>query len=199
SARQGGDAERTGTVVHGLVVGRRRDGDAVRGERLRRSLLPHGPGQRHRQPDPARDQAVREPAHRAHDERAHRRRRHRHHPQGDQHGPGGRQAARDDVPYRERPADGGRSPRPPGARPHAPLRERVMQRALLLLVFLALPAFAAEVAGVQVDERAKVESSDLVLNGAGLRTKYFLSIYVAGLYLTEKKTSPADVLALPGA
>jgi len=74
-----------------------------------------------------------------------------------------------------------------------------MHRALLLLVFLALPAFAAEVAGVQVDERAKVESSDLVLNGAGLRTKYFLSIYVAGLYLTEKKTSPADVLALPGA
>ena len=74
-----------------------------------------------------------------------------------------------------------------------------MQRALLLLAFLALPALAAEVAGVQVDDRSKVDSSELVLNGAGLRTKYFLNIYVAGLYLTEKKTSPADILALPGA
>ena len=74
-----------------------------------------------------------------------------------------------------------------------------MRRGPLILLFLALPALAAEVAGVGVDDRTRVESSDLVLNGAGLRTKYFLNIYVAGLYLTEKKATPADVLALPGA
>ena len=39
------------------------------------AFLPDRAGQRHRQPDPAGDQAVREPAHRAHDGRAHRRRR----------------------------------------------------------------------------------------------------------------------------
>jgi hypothetical protein len=74
-----------------------------------------------------------------------------------------------------------------------------MRGAVLLLALLAAPALAAEVAGVKVDDRARVEASDLVLNGAGLRTKYFLNIYVAGLYLTEKKSIPADILALPGA
>jgi len=74
-----------------------------------------------------------------------------------------------------------------------------MRTALALLALFAAPAIAAEVAGVKVDDRAKVESSDLVLNGAGLRTKYFLNVYVAGLYLTEKKATPVDILALPGA
>ena len=69
------DADRSGPVVHGFVVGRGRDGHAVRGQRLRRALLPDRAGQRHRQPDPAGDQAVRQPAHRAHHVRAHRRRR----------------------------------------------------------------------------------------------------------------------------
>ncbi len=74
-----------------------------------------------------------------------------------------------------------------------------MRGTLLVLALLAAPALAAEVAGVRVDDRARVEATDLVLNGAGLRTKYFLNVYVAGLYLTEKKAGGADVLALTGA
>jgi len=74
-----------------------------------------------------------------------------------------------------------------------------MRAGLLLVAFLAAPALAAEVAGVKVDERIKLESSELVLNGAGLRTKSFFKVYVAGLYLAAKKTSADDVLALPGA
>jgi len=74
-----------------------------------------------------------------------------------------------------------------------------MLRALFLLALLAAPALAAEVAGVRVDDRIKLDSGELVLNGAGLRTKYFLNLYVSGLYLTEKKTSAGEVLALPGA
>jgi len=74
-----------------------------------------------------------------------------------------------------------------------------MRRALLVVALLAAPALAAEVAGVKVDDRARVDASELVLNGAGLRTKYFLNVYVAGLYLVEKKVTPADILALPGA
>jgi chalcone isomerase-like protein len=69
----------------------------------------------------------------------------------------------------------------------------------LLLALLAVPAPAAEVAGVQVEDRIKLEMSDLVLNGAGLRTKAFFKVYVAGLYLAEKRTSADGVLALPGA
>jgi len=74
-----------------------------------------------------------------------------------------------------------------------------MRRALMVVALLAAPALAAEVAGVKVDDRARVDASELVLNGAGLRTKYFLNVYVAGLYLVEKKVTPADILALPGA
>jgi chalcone isomerase-like protein len=74
-----------------------------------------------------------------------------------------------------------------------------MRSAALLLALLAAPSLAAEVAGVKVDDRAKVDASELVLNGAGLRTKFFLKIYVSGLYLTEKRTNAGEVLALPGA
>ena len=74
-----------------------------------------------------------------------------------------------------------------------------MRGALLFLAFAAAPAVAAEVAGIKVDERVKLESVELVLNGAGLRTKAFFKVYVAGLYLAEKRTSAAEVLALPGA
>ena len=65
---------RPGAVVHGLVVGGRGNGDAVRGGGLRRAFLPDRAGQRDRQPDPAGHQDLRQSAHGAHDERAHRRR-----------------------------------------------------------------------------------------------------------------------------
>jgi chalcone isomerase-like protein len=70
---------------------------------------------------------------------------------------------------------------------------------LLALVLVVAEALAVEVAGVKVDERIKLGAGELVLNGAGLRTKAFFKVYVAGLYLAEKRTSAADVLALPGA
>ena len=73
-ARQGRDADGPGPVVHGQLVGGGRDGHAVRGVGLRRPLLPDRAGQRHRQPDPAGHQDLRQSAHRAHDERARRRR-----------------------------------------------------------------------------------------------------------------------------
>jgi len=74
-----------------------------------------------------------------------------------------------------------------------------MRASLVLLALLAAPALAAEVAGVKVEDRVKLGSGELVLNGAGLRTKAFFKVYVAGLYLAEKKTSASEVLALPGA
>ena len=68
----------------------------------------------------------------------------------------------------------------------------------VLLVPLSVGAGAAEIAGIRLDERAKVGESELVLNGAGLRKRVLFKVYVAGLYLAEKRKSPAEVLALPG-
>jgi hypothetical protein len=59
-------------------------------------------------------------------------------------------------------------------------------------------AQAAEVAGVKLEDNARVANKDLKLNGAGIRTKAIFKVYVAGLYLTEKKTSVPEILAMPG-
>ena len=114
-----------GAVVHGLVVGRGRDGDALRGGRIRRALLPHRPGQHHRQPHPAEHQDLREPAHRAHHGRARGRRRLGPAPQGDDPRRRRRCAARDDASHRERQAHRSGSAGPPRVRADEALRERL--------------------------------------------------------------------------
>ena len=60
---------------------------------------------------------------------------------------------------------------------------------------VAAGAFAAEVAGVKIDDKATVAGQELVLNGAGLRTKVFLKIYVGSLYVPAKAADLAGVLA----
>lgn len=74
--------------------------------------------------------------------------------------------------------------------------------AIALLLASAAPgaAHAAEVAGVKLDDKVRIapSSPELVLNGAGIRTRFFVKVYVGALYLPEKKTAAADVLALGG-
>ena len=72
----------------------------------------------------------------------------------------------------------------------------MMRRTLLLglLLAIALPAWSAEVAGVKVDDRTNVGGQDLVLNGAGVRTRAIFKVYVAGLYLPAKAADLAGVL-----
>ncbi len=70
--------------------------------------------------------------------------------------------------------------------------------ALIVCMLLAQVAQAAEVAGVKLEDKARIGSSDLVLNGAGLRTRLFFKVYVGALYLPEKKSDPAQILASTG-
>ena len=74
-----------------------------------------------------------------------------------------------------------------------------MNRLILLLMLCAQLALAAEVAGVKVDERVKLGSSELQLNGSGVRTRLIFKVYVGALYLPERKSGAAEVLALRGA
>ncbi|MFL6707665.1 MAG: chalcone isomerase family protein [Massilia sp.] len=67
-----------------------------------------------------------------------------------------------------------------------------------LALTMAHGAQAVEVNGIKFDDTAKVAGKELVLNGAGLRTKVIFKVYAAGLYLTEKKTTVADVLRQEG-
>jgi Chalcone isomerase-like len=77
-----------------------------------------------------------------------------------------------------------------------------INRAIAPLAGLALACMvlAAEVAGVKLEDKITIapNAPELVLNGAGVRTRLVIKVYVARLYLTEKKTAAADVLALGG-
>lgn len=66
-------------------------------------------------------------------------------------------------------------------------------------LMLAPAAFALDLAGVKIDETAKVGNQDLKLNGAGIRYKVIFKVYTAALYLAEKKTTVPDVMAASGA
>ena len=56
-------------------------------------------------------------------------------------------------------------------------------------------ATAAEVGGVKLDDRASVAGQDLVLNGAGVRTRAIFKVYVGSLYLPARATSTSAALA----
>ena len=67
------------------------------------------------------------------------------------------------------------------------------------ILFIATLANAAEVGGVKLDDTVRVANQELKLNGAGIRYKAIFKVYVAALYLSEKKSTVPDVLAVPGA
>lgn len=67
--------------------------------------------------------------------------------------------------------------------------------AVVLAALLAAPGLqAAEVAGVKIDQQVRVGHSELVLNGAGLRSKFFIKVYIGALYVTEKAATPAGLI-----
>jgi hypothetical protein len=71
--------------------------------------------------------------------------------------------------------------------------------ALLALAALSLNiAQAVEVGGVKFDDKARVGSSDLIANGAGLRKKAFFKVYALALYLPEKQGDAEVALSAKG-
>lgn len=56
-------------------------------------------------------------------------------------------------------------------------------------------ALAAEVGGVRLEDKVSVGGQEVVLNGAGVRTRVVFKVYVASLYLPQKASDPAAVLA----
>jgi hypothetical protein len=65
----------------------------------------------------------------------------------------------------------------------------------LLLLLFATPLWAAEVAGVKIDDKTRVGNAELSLTGAGLRKRVFFQVYAIGLYVQDRK---ADPISQPG-
>ena len=66
---------------------------------------------------------------------------------------------------------------------------------LALLLPLSFSAAAKEVSGVDVADTLKAAGTSLSLNGVGVRTKFFMDMYVAALYLPASGQSAADIIA----
>jgi len=77
-----------------------------------------------------------------------------------------------------------------------------MIRRTLLQAACCLPALATaqpvDVGGVKYAPTAQVAGSTLQLNGAGIRYKFVIKVYTAGLYLTAKAGTPEAVIAASG-
>ena len=72
-------------------------------------------------------------------------------------------------------------------------------RLLAFLLLVPLAAMAAEVAGVKLDDKTRIGSTELVLNGAGLRKRAFFQVYAMGVYVQQRSGNAATVVEQPGA
>lgn len=69
-----------------------------------------------------------------------------------------------------------------------------MKFVLLTVLFLNTPIVSdTKIAGVSFAPTLSANNINFVLNGAGVKSKWFLDLYVAGLYLQKKSTDPKYV------
>lgn len=66
------------------------------------------------------------------------------------------------------------------------------------LLALSLELHAGNLAGVTLPDTAQVSGATLMLNGMGVRTKFVVKVYVAGLYLPQKSSDAAAIMKSDG-
>jgi len=74
------------------------------------------------------------------------------------------------------------------------MRPKMMPLLLSLMLLVPAIASAGSLADVSMDDKVTVNGQTLVLNGMGLRKKFFIKVYVGGLYLQAKSSNPAAIL-----
>ncbi len=69
--------------------------------------------------------------------------------------------------------------------------QRGVLMAALMAALLAAPGLhAAEVGGIKLDDSVRVGNKELSLNGAGIRSRLFIKVYVGALYVSQKSAMP---------
>lgn len=66
---------------------------------------------------------------------------------------------------------------------------------LLFQLFCSL-GLAASIAGQTFPDQISLGGQDLQVNGVGLRERYWIDIYAAGLYLPKKTNNPQEIITL---
>lgn len=75
---------------------------------------------------------------------------------------------------------------------------RALAAVVLAAAATGLQAQPAELEGVKLEPAAQVAGAALQLNGAGVRTRAIFKVYVAALYVPQKSTDAAALLAQKG-
>jgi len=72
---------------------------------------------------------------------------------------------------------------------------------LLSLLFASLPVMAKNIADVEIPDTLTLPNSEheLLLNGAGIRKKFFMDIYIGALYLPARTQDSTAILTDTGA
>ncbi|NVK37942.1 MAG: chalcone isomerase family protein [Gammaproteobacteria bacterium] len=65
---------------------------------------------------------------------------------------------------------------------------------ICLMTLLSVVAQAKEVAGVNLPDSLTAQDQPLTLNGVGIRSKFFMDIYAAGLYLAENSKEAKSII-----
>lgn len=77
------------------------------------------------------------------------------------------------------------------------LKKMMIMGCVVMAVALILgsPVQAREIAGISLPEGFTTsDNASLVLNGAGVRVKFFVKAYAAGLYLKQKESNPQKII-----
>ena len=78
----------------------------------------------------------------------------------------------------------------------------IVYRGIFYISLLFTPLLAqaeTNIAGIELADSHQVSEQSLRLNGAGIRSKFFVKVYIGALYIGETSNSPAAILAAPGA
>src|SRR3954470_17298906 len=82
--------------------------------------------------------------------------------------------------------------------PILPPKSNIMKLKHFTILFCALLCLGADaqqtINGVTLPATIKAGTTDLVLNGGGIRKKLFFKVYTGGLYLTAKNKNATDII-----
>lgn len=73
------------------------------------------------------------------------------------------------------------------------MKKNILAISIAVLLFSNVSA-QVTINGATLPAKLTQLKPDLILNGGGVRTKFFMKVYVSGLYLTEKNSDPKAII-----
>ena len=76
------------------------------------------------------------------------------------------------------------------------MKQAIMALSTAVLMLLgAASAHAITIKGVEIPDALQAGDTELVLNGAGIRSRWFIDLYIGALYVPEPAIDPAEIIA----